>query len=293
MSEPRAAGDCARELAVWRWSAAVSPGAASEVFPALFGRPERGAAPWQEGADAVAEEAAVAVSYNGISHVVMMMTPADLEDFAVGFSLSEGIVAAASEIRDVELIPRERGLELAVTLPPEREHALKSMRRNLTGRTGCGLCGAESLEQAIRPVDRVAAGPHVDAAAVERALALLSASQPLSERTGGAHGAAWFGLDGRLLIAREDVGRHNALDKLIGALARGAIPAAGGFVLVSSRASFEMVTKAARAGVGMLVAVSAPTSLAVRLAGEAGLTLVAFARPGRLSVYSAPERLVC
>lgn len=252
-----------------------------------------GAAPWQDGTDAVAEEAAVALSYNGISHVVMMMTPADLEDFAVGFSLSEGIVAAASEIRDVELIPRERGLELAVTLPPEREHALKNMRRNLTGRTGCGLCGAESLEQAIRPVDPVPEGPRVEAVSVERALALLSASQPLSERTGGAHGAAWFALDGRLLIAREDVGRHNALDKLIGALARGAIPAAGGFMLVSSRASFEMVTKAARAGVRVLVAVSAPTALAVRLAQEAGLTLVAFARPGRLSVYSAPERLVC
>lgn len=258
-----------------------------------FARPSPGAAPWQDGTDAVAEEAPVAISYNGISHVVMMMTPADLEDFAVGFSLSEGIVAAASEIRDVELIPRERGLELAVTLPPEREHALKSMRRNLTGRTGCGLCGAESLEQAIRPVDPVPEGPRVEAAAVERALALLSASQPLSERTGGAHGAAWFALDGRLLIAREDVGRHNALDKLIGALARGTVPGADGFVLVSSRASFEMVTKAARAGVRMLVAVSAPTALAVRLAEEAGLTLVAFARPGRLSVYSAPERLVC
>jgi formate dehydrogenase accessory protein FdhD len=242
-------------------------------------------------ADEVVEETPVALVYNGISHVVMMMTPADLEDFALGFSLSEGIVERADEVRDIEVLPRESGLEIAIALAPAREAALRGMRRNLTGRSGCGLCGAESLAQAIRAVAHVPDGLRIDPAAVDAAVRALAAVQPLAQATGGAHGAAWCARDGEILLAREDVGRHNALDKLIGALARAGTPTATGFALVSSRASYEMVTKTARAGVQLLAAVSAPTTLAVRLAEEAGLTLVAFARPGRLTVYAGPARL--
>ena len=266
----RGAAECLRDVGARRWNAA---------------------APCESALDAVVEETPVALSYNGISHVVMMMTPADLEDFAVGFSLSEGIIAAPREIRDIVVSEHPAGLELAVTLPPGREQELKALRRNLTGRTGCGLCGAESLEQAIRPVPSVPDGPSVLPAALERSSADMPALQVLSSRTGGAHGAAWCAEDGSVRLLREDVGRHNALDKLIGAMARGGIDVTRGFALVSSRASYEMVTKAARAGMRILAAVSAPTSLAIRLAAEANLTLVAFARPGKFSVYSAPARL--
>jgi FdhD protein len=241
--------------------------------------------------DAVVEETAVALSYNGVSHVVMMMTPADLEDFALGFSLSEGIVDDRRDIRDLDVAMHEHGVEVSVTLSPGREHALKSLRRNLTGRTGCGLCGAESLEQAIRRVDAVPDGPRIEAASVERACLALPDLQTLSLRTGGAHGAAWCGVDGAIRLLREDVGRHNALDKLIGAMLRCGMDTADGFALVSSRASYEMVTKAARAGMRVLVAVSAPTTLAVHLAEQANLSLLAFARAGRFTVYSGPARL--
>jgi FdhD protein len=270
VSLPGTAGECLRDVDVRRW---LSGAAAA---PAL---------------DAVVEETPVALSYNGISHVVMMMTPADLEDFAIGFSLSEGIVDTAKEIRDVVIAEHSLGVELAVTLSPGREHALKALRRNLTGRTGCGLCGAESLEQAIRAVDPVPDGPWIPALSVERACEAMPSLQALSRCTGGAHGAAWCAEDGSVRLLREDVGRHNALDKLVGAMARSGVDPAAGFVLVSSRASYEMVTKAARAGMRILAAVSAPTTLAVRLAAEANFTLVAFARPGKFSVYSAPLRL--
>ena len=238
----------------------------------------------------MAIEAPVALVYNGISHVVMMLTPADLEDFAIGFSLSEGIVEHAREVRDIEVFEREHGIELAVCVAPAREAALKELRRNLTGRTGCGLCGAESLEQAIRAVPRVSSGLEVAADAIDRALASLPAHQPLARQTGCAHAAAWCTLDGSIERSREDVGRHNALDKLIGSLARADAPRAG-FALVSSRASYEMVTKAARAGIEVLAAVSAPTTLAVQLAASANLSLLAFARAGRLSIYTHAERI--
>jgi len=271
MIQPLAAAQCWRSLEVRRWGA-------GEAEP-------RGPA------DAVAAEVPVAISYNGVSHVVMMMSPADLEDFAVGFSLSEGIAGNVGELRGIEVFEREQGLEVAVELAPERDAMLRHMRRNLSGRTGCGLCGAESLEQAIRPVPRLAAGQRFSAAAIDRAVATLAARQPLASATGGAHAAAWCAGDGTVGTVREDVGRHNALDKLIGALARAAALDGGGFVLVSSRASYELVTKCARAGLQLLVAVSAPTTLAVELAQQAGLGLVAFARPGRLTVYSGAERM--
>jgi FdhD protein len=241
--------------------------------------------------DAIALETAVALSYNGLSHVVMMMTPADLEDFALGFSLSEGIVERPAQVYDIATQAHAQGLEIAITLGNERLQQLKDRRRNLAGRTGCGLCGAESLEQAVRPVPAVACDTVIATGAIQRALALLDEWQPLQRATGAAHGAAWCAADGSILLAREDVGRHNALDKLIGALARAPQRRGEGFALVSSRASYEMVGKAAQANIGILAAVSAPTSLAVRLAAQAGITLVAFARPGRLSVYSEPRRL--
>ncbi len=240
--------------------------------------------------DAVAEEVAVAISYNGVAHVVMMMTPADLEDFAFGFSLSEGVVAHPSQVHGAEVQRHDGGIELAVTLSNERFALLREARRNLVGRTGCGLCGAESLDQAIRPVPQVVGGVRIEPAAIERALAALDARQPLQGLTGAAHGAAWCDVSGDIVCAREDVGRHNALDKLIGALARSEL-SRDGFALVSSRASYEMVSKAARGGMQLLVAVSAPTTLAVQLAEQAGLTLVGFARSGRFSVYSAAWRI--
>ncbi len=270
MSPAAAAQECLLHLGVRRFLAGV---------------------PAAQSVDAVVEETPVALSYNGISHVVMMMTPADLEDFAIGFSLSEGIVADARDIRDLDIASHGGGIEVSVSLSPEREHALKSLRRNLTGRTGCGLCGAESLDQAIRAVDPVPDGPSIRPAAVERACSELPPLQMLSERTGGAHAAAWCSEEGAVLLLREDVGRHNALDKLIGALVREGLDTAKGFALVSSRASYEMVTKAARAGMRVLVAVSAPTTLAVSLAEQSNLSLVAFARPGKFSVYTVPARI--
>ncbi|MBK6277783.1 MAG: formate dehydrogenase accessory sulfurtransferase FdhD [Gammaproteobacteria bacterium] len=279
MNEPHeGAAGCWERVPVTRW---IDPGGASA--PGARSEPA---------SDAIAMEAAVSLSYNGLSHVVMMMTPADLEDFALGFSLSEGIVERPAQIYDIVTQAHAQGLEIAITIGNERFQQLKDRRRNLAGRTGCGLCGAESLEQAVRPVPAVDCAAVIEGAAVQRALDALDAWQPLQRSTGAAHGAAWCASDGGIVLAREDVGRHNALDKLVGALARAPEPRGEGFALVSSRASYEMVGKAAQAGIGILVAVSAPTAFAVRLAAEAGITLVAFARTGRLSVYSRPERLV-
>jgi len=240
--------------------------------------------------DSIAEEVAVALSYNGISHVVMMMTPANLADFAIGFSLSEGIIEVPGDILAIETCERSGGIELALTVGARHFSALQQWRRNLTGRTGCGICGAESLEQAMRPVARVARTLCVPAVAIESAGSRVAERQPLQRRTGAVHAAAWCALDGEVVLVREDVGRHNALDKLIGALVA-ADSQRPGFAVVSSRASYEMVTKSARAGIEVLVAVSAPTTLAVRLATAADLTLIGFARAGRFSIYVVPERV--
>lgn len=255
-----------------------------------------GARDWRRGnreevTDTVACELPVALVYNGISHVVMMATPADLEDFALGFSLTEGILADPRELYDLEVLPQADGIEVAMTIAAERLAALKAVRRNLTGRTGCGLCGAESLQQAVRKPAPVAGNFPIDHAAVERAVAQLSAHQPLQTQTGAVHGAAWCDAAGQILALREDVGRHNALDKLIGARCRLAAPWDAGFALISSRASYEMVVKAASQGIAILAAVSAPTALAIELAEAANLTLVGFARPGRHMVYTHPHRI--
>jgi len=233
----------------------------------------------------------VALTYNKRSHVVMMVTPSELEDFATGFSLTEGIVERPSELLDIAVIEREKGLELAITIDQECFARLDDQRRNLVGRTGCGLCGSESLDQAMRNPAAVASRVSVPAAALQAAIQSLNEHQPLQVVTGAVHGAAWCSATGKILALREDVGRHNALDKLIGHLHRTGFDSGAGFVLVSSRASYEMVYKAAAAGMEILVAVSAPTTLAIDFAHRSGITLVGFARPGRHNVYTFEGRI--
>ena len=252
---------------------------------------------WEAGAlsahdDTVAEEVPIALVYNGVSHVVMLATPQDLEDFAVGFSLSEGIITRADEIYGMEIQPQARGIELLIELAADRFFMLKERRRNLTGRTGCGLCGAESLAQALRIPDNIVDhAEHFSHEAIVAAHHNIRARQPLQAVTGATHACAWVRPDGEIELVREDVGRHNALDKLIGARARSRAQSAG-FVLTTSRASYEMVQKTASAGIPMLVAVSAPTGLAIRVARDCGLTLIGFARQQQYVIYSHPERIL-
>ena len=243
--------------------------------------------------DWLADEVPVALVFNGISHVVMLATPADLEDFALGFGLTEGLLAEASELHDVEVHESALGIEVHMAVAGACEFRLKERRRNLTGRTGCGLCGTESLEHVHRALPAFTVGAqriHVTAAAVSRALRTLREAQALQQSTGAAHAAAWCSSDGEALLLREDIGRHNALDKLVGAMSRAGTDASQGFVCVTSRASFEMVQKTAMTGASMLVAVSAPTVLAVRTAEAAGLALAGFARREDFVAYTAPER---
>ena len=241
--------------------------------------------------DQIAMEVPLALTYNRSSHVVMMGTPEDLEEFGLGFSLTEGIIGDASDLLATKVIPRDGGVEIAMTIGADWFDRLQTRRRNLTGRTGCGLCGAETIEQALRQPSAVGSSVELHHQAIERALENLKQSQPLQEKTGATHGAAWCDLQGNIVVLREDVGRHNALDKLIGKLVRDETDPGTGFLLISSRASYEMVIKAAFLGSEVLVAVSAPTALAVDLARQAGLTLVGFARPGRHNVYTFPERI--
>src|SRR5690554_4816920 len=238
-------------------------------------------------ADSVAVELPVALVYNGVSHAVMMATPADLEDFAFGFSLTEGILGSREELYGLEVHEEARGIAVHLDIATARFMALKQRRRSLAGRTGCGLCGTESLEQAIRPVASVVAPPVPDEA-IQLALEALHWHQPLQRDTGAVHAAAWCGLDGEVVMTRGDVGRHNALDKLIGAVLKQRLDVQQGFALVSSRASYEMVHKSARVGIGGLVAVSAATALAIEQAQQAGLKLVGFARPGRHVIDHQP-----
>ena len=244
-----------------------------------------------EGTDWVATETAVALVYNGISHVVMMATPADLEDFALGFSLSEGILESAKQLLDCEVTETDKGIELALTITAEPFAKLKEKRRNLVGRTGCGLCGAESLDQAITEPAMVTAELALSHEALQKASSALSARQKLQQQTGAVHGAAYCNQQGEILLVREDVGRHNALDKLLGALAKKQHEQEPGFVLVTSRASYEMVAKTTSANISLLAAVSAPTSLAIELAEKSGLTLVGFTRTGRHVVYANGQRI--
>jgi FdhD protein len=243
--------------------------------------------------DAITEEVPVAMIYNDVPFAVMMVTPLDLEDFALGFSLSEGLVATQAELTAIEVRPRLEGVELAMQVASDtiEKRAGHQGERLLPGRSGCGLCGARMLEDAVRHPAPVGQGPRIDADALERALDSLRAAQPVNAATGSVHAAAWVHTDGRIAMVREDVGRHNALDKLIGAMVKAQINPELGFLVVTSRASYEMVTKAASAGITLMAAISAPTALAIHLAESTNLTLVGFARPGSYVVYTHPQRL--
>ncbi|GEP57755.1 formate dehydrogenase accessory sulfurtransferase FdhD [Reyranella soli] len=240
--------------------------------------------------EVVAEEVAVALVYNGISHAVMMATPCDLEDFARGFSLTERIVDKPSEIYDIEVEPVDRGIEVRLDIAAQRMVRLQQQRRSMAGRTGCGLCGVDSIDAAMRPVTVVGAAPPVSRGAIERAMAALPLEQRINRVNGATHAAGWARPDGTLVAVREDVGRHNALDKLGGALAK-AGASQPGFVVVTSRCSYEMVHKAAALGAVVIAAVSAPTSLAIETAEQAGIALAAFVRQDRLTVYANAERI--
>jgi FdhD protein len=244
--------------------------------------------------DWVAEEVPVALEYNGVSHAVMLATPLDLEDFALGFSLSEGILDAAHELYAVEEETSPLGVTLHLQVASGPFARLKERRRTLTGRTGCGLCGTESLEHVARSLPvlpDLAEQRLFSRESISRAMSQFVELQTLQQATGAVHAAAWCSAQGDVMWLREDVGRHNALDKLIGALAAHDVDAASGFIAVTSRASFEMVQKTAMAGVSLLAAVSAPTSFAVTTAQKAGMTLVGFARQQDLVVYGHAERL--
>jgi FdhD protein len=251
---------------------------------------------WSNGAlaattDLVAEEVPVALVYHDVPHVVMLATPADLEDYGVGFTLSEGLVARMDEIRGVEVTHGAGVADVHLSVAWERFTQLLQRRRNLAGRTGCGLCGAETAADAIRAPAPVPAGVTISAAQLHAAIEQLGARQPINARTGSVHAAAWVLPQEGIQLVREDVGRHNALDKSIGALARAGADFSSGYMLITSRASYEMVQKCATLGISLLVALSAPTAFAVRLAEQTGLTLVAFARRDRHVVYANPWRL--
>lgn len=238
------------------------------------------------------EEAAVAMVYNGGTQAVMMATPADLEDLAVGFSLSERVIAHPAEIEALEVAEQENGVELRMWLGPDRAEALARRRRFMAGPVGCGLCGIDSLEEAQPPLPVVAAaGPRLSGADIEAAVAALATWQPLRRQTGAVHAAAFWTPAEGATFGREDVGRHNALDKLIGALARAGRPASAGAVVMTSRISVELVQKCALAGAPILIALSAPTAQAVRLAAAAGVTLVGAARGGGCEVFTRPDRI--
>ena len=241
--------------------------------------------------DRVAEEVPIALVYEDVPHGVMLATPADLEDFAVGFTLSEGLVERPEEIRGVTVRLAGESIEIRLSVAWERFTALLERRRRLTGRTGCGLCGVETAEQAVRTLAPLAGGPTVSVRELHAAIVALGQRQPLNALTGSVHAAAWVRPGTGIETVREDVGRHNALDKLIGAQVRAGADLAGGFVLLTSRASFEMVQKCAAVGIRFVVALSAPTALAVRVARQTGVTLIAFAREQQHVVYAHAHRL--
>jgi FdhD protein len=241
--------------------------------------------------DYVAEEVPIVLVYNGISHVVMLATPTNLEDFALGFSLTEGIIQSAQEFLSAKVYHRANGIEVNIKIPESRFQCLSAKGRNLTGRTGCGLCGASTLKQAIRQPAPVVNSIRVTAAQLTAALEDLHYKQALNKLTGAIHAAAWVEPEAGIIHLREDVGRHNALDKLLGLLCRTGKDVNSGFVIVTSRASYEMLQKTAVMGIGLLVAISAPTGLAIRLAEQAGVTLVGFARGENHVIYTHPQRL--
>ena len=246
----------------------------------------------QDGTRAIPEETPVAISYNGSTQAVMMATPADLEDFAVGFSLSEGVIERASQIESLEIVPHDDGVELRMWLDGDIAERLQQRRRHIAGPTGCGLCGVDSIAEAVRPVAVVGEGRSFSPQQIIAAIEAMPPLQKLNVETRAVHAAAHYTPERGVVELREDVGRHNALDKLAGALARNCVDAREGIVLLTSRVSVEMVQKTAAIGAAVLVAVSAPTALAVRMADAAGVTLAAIARSDGFEIFTHPQRIV-
>lgn len=245
----------------------------------------------QERGRALAAEVPVSITYNGLAHAVMMASPLDIEDFVVGFSLTEQIIESPDEIEEIIVRPITLGLLAQAMIPTHRQKALMENRRNLVGQTGCGICGIVELEQAVRRFGPIKARPQISGPAIFKAMDALYPMQILNRDTGAVHAAAFATPDGEILAVREDVGRHNALDKLIGHLARRRIPADQGFCVMTSRISFELVQKCLAAGIPALAGISAPTGLAVRLSAEHRLTLIALARSDTFQVFSDPHGL--
>ncbi|MEF2071156.1 formate dehydrogenase accessory sulfurtransferase FdhD [Consotaella aegiceratis] len=239
----------------------------------------------------VPEEVPVAVTYNGSSHAVMMASPTDLEDFAVGFSLTERIIGSAADIRSIDIVAFDRGVEARLWIDETCNQRLSQRRRALAGPTGCGLCGVDSLSEVMIDPKTVESAARFRATDVMAAMAALSSSQRLFHETHAVHGAGLFALDHGIVAVREDLGRHNALDKLVGAAAREGFPVASCFVLMTSRVSVELIQKCAVLGAPMLVAVSAPTSLAIATAEAAGITLAGVARRDGFELFTHPDRM--
>jgi len=239
----------------------------------------------------VAEEVPIALVYNGRPHVVLMGTPADLEDLAVGFSLTEEIVATPDDVERIDIVKASHGIELQIQIGAEDAERLEMRTRSLVARTSCGLCGIETIKDVLRVPEKVAHTLDISRSAMYLAGHELSKRQTLNNQTSTVHAAGWSNAFGEILIVREDVGRHNALDKVLGAMARSGVASNAGFIVVTSRASYEMVQKVAIRGVELIAAISRPTGLAIRFALDAGVTLVGLLRGTSANVYTGPQRI--
>jgi FdhD protein len=244
-----------------------------------------------DGSRLIPEETAIALTYNGGTYAVMMGTPKDLRDFAIGFSLSEGIVQSAEDIASFDVVDLDDGIELRIWLAPAKAELINERRRHIAGPTGCGICGIDSIAEAVRPAAVVSQGRSFAPAEIMMAMASIAPLQAINIETRAVHAAAFWTPSRGIVALREDVGRHNALDKLAGALAQSNVPANEGMVLLTSRVSVEMVQKAAAMGAPLISAVSAPTALAVRMAERSGITLVAIARADGFEIFTHPERI--
>jgi FdhD protein len=244
-----------------------------------------------DGARIIPEETAIALTYNGGTYAVMMATPRDLEDFAIGFSLSEGIIESPGDIDSLDIVDLDDGVELRMWLAQSRADRLSERRRHIAGPTGCGLCGIDSIAEAVRPAAVVTHGRSFSPREIMTAMQAIPPLQPINIETRAVHAAAFWTPARGIAALREDVGRHNALDKLAGALAHQRLSAGDGMVLLTSRVSVEMVQKTAAMGAPLMVAVSAPTALAVRMAEAAGITLAAIARADGFEIFTHPERI--